>query len=330
MTDAHDTKNSSFYVYIHKTADTGKIFYVGKGCRKRAYSKHRRNIFWERVVKKHGLVVDIVLDGLTECEALCNEIELIAKLIADGNKLTNLTTGGEGTSGYKWTDVQVEAHKNRCRTTEYRKAASSRAKKFHSTPEVKQKHAASLQAFWTSESGNARRDFLSASIDLKERGKRVSKSNWSDPATREKMLSIFRSAEYKQKLSDSIKVAVNTPKARENSCLARLAVGYKEKHSSATKKALNTPEIRERHLSGLLNPETQAKKNKKIIETTRKQSYREAQSDRIKKSHSRPEVRDKISKMAKLRPTVSCPHCGKVTQPQNAARWHFDKCKYKI
>lgn len=329
MTDTHDTTSSVFYVYVHKTADTGNIFYVGKGCRNRAYSTNRRNVFWQRVVKKHGFIVEIIYSGLTEQDAFKIEIDTIYNLRLYGERLTNLTVGGEGASGYKWTEQQINAHKYLCRTNEYRQAASLRAKKFHSNLQVKARHSKSINDFWSSPDGQARRDFLSNSTASKERGKNISTANWANPIIRDKMLRTFRSAEYRKKLSENIKIAVNKPEAKENSRLARLVVGHKEKHSEEVKKALNTPIIRERHLAGLLNPETQMKIKNKVTETTRTDEYRKAASIRIKKSHSSPEVRAKISEKAKLRPTVSCPHCGKVTQPQNAARWHFDNCKHK-
>ena len=49
-------KHGLFYTYIHIRNDTGQIFYVGKGSNTnlRAYSKHGRNVYWNRVVKKSG------------------------------------------------------------------------------------------------------------------------------------------------------------------------------------------------------------------------------------------------------------------------------------
>ena len=53
---------SRFYVYRHIRADTGEVFYVGKGCfrknRKetfeRANADHSRNKFWAAIVKRAG------------------------------------------------------------------------------------------------------------------------------------------------------------------------------------------------------------------------------------------------------------------------------------
>lgn len=88
---------SEFYVYIHLRPIDGKPFYVGKGRGKRAWSVKSRNLYWHNVVKKYGLIVHIMADGLTEKEALSLEMSTIALIGIDN--LTNMTAGGEGSSG---------------------------------------------------------------------------------------------------------------------------------------------------------------------------------------------------------------------------------------
>lgn len=89
-------ENHDFYVYIHRTADDGRIFYVGKGRKYRANDKVNRNPWWKKVSKKHGLVVEFVATGLSEDDAFALEIETIAKY----DNLCNLTAGGEGNAGW--------------------------------------------------------------------------------------------------------------------------------------------------------------------------------------------------------------------------------------
>lgn len=83
-------------VYIHRRKSDGRIFYIGKGSRKRAYSVSRsqRNPYWWNVAAKHGVVVEIYRDGLTDDCAYCIEQILIGS-IGIGN-LANLSTGGRG------------------------------------------------------------------------------------------------------------------------------------------------------------------------------------------------------------------------------------------
>jgi hypothetical protein len=86
-----------FYVYLHKKPN-GQIFYVGKGKGYRATQKSNRNAYWKRVVDKYGYNVTIFKDNMTEQEAFNLEMELIEAIGLEN--LTNLTVGGDGTSGF--------------------------------------------------------------------------------------------------------------------------------------------------------------------------------------------------------------------------------------
>jgi hypothetical protein len=91
-----------FYVYIHRKATTGEVFYVGKGQGDRAYSYRNRNDWWLNIAMKHGVHVDVVLDGLQEWYALELEKDLIClhgRCDIGTGTLVNMTDGGEGISG---------------------------------------------------------------------------------------------------------------------------------------------------------------------------------------------------------------------------------------
>jgi len=94
---------TDFYVYVHRKATTGEIFYVGKGKGKRAYdlSEYGRayNPYYWRVAKKYGVSVEIIETGLQEWYALELEIDLIAyygRCDLGLGPLVNLTDGGDG------------------------------------------------------------------------------------------------------------------------------------------------------------------------------------------------------------------------------------------
>ena len=95
---------TDYYVYIHRKADTGEIFYVGKGTADRAWQLgYKRNQHWNRVVAKHGFIVELVETGLTNEQSIEKEIALIAHYGIDN--LCNMTEGGEGGGiGRKWSD----------------------------------------------------------------------------------------------------------------------------------------------------------------------------------------------------------------------------------
>lgn len=93
-----------YYVYLHKKKTNGEIFYVGKGSGFRAWTKAGRNSYWNSTVNKHGFDVEILFDCLSEEESHAIEIDVIKELKYFGYKLVNLSSGGEGYSGYRWTD----------------------------------------------------------------------------------------------------------------------------------------------------------------------------------------------------------------------------------
>jgi hypothetical protein len=87
---------NDFYIYLHKTPD-GRLFYVGKGRGSRASRPSNRNPHWNAVVKKSGgFQPVIVLNGLDEKTAYKKEMQLIAFLKCMGEKLCNITDGGDG------------------------------------------------------------------------------------------------------------------------------------------------------------------------------------------------------------------------------------------
>lgn len=86
-----------FYVYLHRKASTGEVFYVGKGHGRRAWS-NQRSLYWHNIVKKHGFTVEFVATGLQEWYSFELERELIAFYGRDF--LCNMTDGGDGISGF--------------------------------------------------------------------------------------------------------------------------------------------------------------------------------------------------------------------------------------
>lgn len=101
-----------FCVYMHKRPD-GSVFYIGKGLKQRAYdlSPSRRTIHHKNIVNKYGKanIGITVIPCMSECEALALEKAHISIARFSGVELVNLTNGGEGVSGHKATDKQLEA-----------------------------------------------------------------------------------------------------------------------------------------------------------------------------------------------------------------------------
>ena len=94
-------KTKQYYVYV-KCRPDGKPFYVGKGHAGRADAT-KRNPHHDNVVKKYGKenILIYKLNCQSEKQAFEYEIWMIAWCKTQGHRLTNMTDGGEGSSGCK-------------------------------------------------------------------------------------------------------------------------------------------------------------------------------------------------------------------------------------
>ncbi len=103
--------DNNYFLYGHYKEDNKELFYIGIGRKRkgtlhsqiysRAYqcSRHSRNYLWLRCYNKHGRIVKIIYDNLTEKKCKELEIKLISKFgrIIDGSGvLCNISGGGEG------------------------------------------------------------------------------------------------------------------------------------------------------------------------------------------------------------------------------------------
>lgn len=93
----NSTPSKDFYVYVHRRASDGRVFYVGKGSNNRAWETHKRSQYWKNIVNKHGFTAHIIQSGMQEWWAFEMERELIAYYGREA--LCNLTDGGDGASG---------------------------------------------------------------------------------------------------------------------------------------------------------------------------------------------------------------------------------------
>jgi hypothetical protein len=86
---------------MHVKESDGKIFYIGKGSGRRAFSCSGRSKFWHHVEKKHGFRAEILMRFEKESDAFEHEKFLISCFREINTQLVNLTDGGEGSSGFK-------------------------------------------------------------------------------------------------------------------------------------------------------------------------------------------------------------------------------------
>ena len=88
-----------YYVYAHYRPGSDIPFNIGKGTGKRAWKKRYQNLFWTNIVNKYGgFDVQLLLENLTEYEALCMEamyINAFGRRDQGKGPLVNLTDGGD-------------------------------------------------------------------------------------------------------------------------------------------------------------------------------------------------------------------------------------------
>jgi len=97
-----------FVVYQHRRKDTGKIFYIGIGNKRRAYRTDSRNKYWTNITNKTEYDIEIIYELDTWEQACVIEIMLIEKYGRKGIEkygiLSNRTKGGDGILGLKHTE----------------------------------------------------------------------------------------------------------------------------------------------------------------------------------------------------------------------------------
>lgn len=117
----------SYYIYQHIRLDNGLIFYVGKGCNDRAFSKKDRNKYWHHIVNKYGYDVQIIQKNLSLEQSWSEERKLIKQYRDIGIDLVNVTDGGNGGplfKGKKHTKISKEKISQKAKNRELPKEFS--------------------------------------------------------------------------------------------------------------------------------------------------------------------------------------------------------------
>lgn len=201
-----------FYTYIHKKASDGSVFYVGKGINKRAWDCKQRNPKWKSIVEKHGHTVEVCATWKTAEEAFEHEKFLILCFRDIGCNLANLTDGGDGPNGYKYTDEQKA--KMRLRRVGYKHSEETKRKISQAQIGVPRKKASdeTKAKMSAARKGKKRKPFS------EESKKKLSENNGS------------RRPEVRAKISASLMGKSPTMETRIKASLARKGVPKSEEH----------------------------------------------------------------------------------------------------
>ena len=242
----------TYYAYIHarpETTDQSGVFYVGKGVGTRRNPTPHRNRYHGAVVKKHG--ADRILVGSLDCsnEATAFELErgLIKCLRRAGVTLTNMTDGGEGTSGFSMPQSakdKISAHSRIMAVDpvireKRSKAAIARNEQYWADPEYRAKTSEAMRGKkkTRTEASDAARRANAKKADTPERKLLVSeqaKARWADP-------------EFRAMMSAKRKASWQDPDKR-----AAMLAG----RSEGISKSWENPETRAKRIRGIKNPRT--------------------------------------------------------------------------
>lgn len=230
-----------FYVYVHRRATDGRVFYVGKGNGRRAWATQGRSNYWRHIVAKHGYTVDIVQNGMQEWWAFELEIELIA--FYKRESLCNLTDGGDGCSGAKRSAETIAKtiaiHIGKKRSAESCKRMSDAQKSSKNRRDIK------------GDKNPAKREEVKAKMRGPRESLQGDKNPMNKPETKAKFLAIVQSSKYKEKMSESVKVS-------------RLNPNVVQKHKEAVRKSYENPERKKKAAENMrrlsLNPEYKERK----------------------------------------------------------------------
>lgn len=278
-------KPGKFYVYVYLDPRPGKglqPIYVGKGTvdlDRASYHWERRcvNPFLQSVLDKirtAGLVPQITIAAYMEDEdeAFAMERDLIAQYgrrdLRTGS-LCNLTEGGQGTAGLKYSEERLRKKREQCSTPEWREMMTQIIKQAWQNPEHR---ARILESQNKLKADPAHRAKLRAAI-LKSRTEQVRnkisvamRTNWESDDYRAKQAASRAEAharpeekarkseaskklwtEHRDKISLAIRTAKSTPERRaEASKKSRAYYENEEARKAAGEysKAYNTPEVR--------------------------------------------------------------------------------------
>lgn len=248
---ARDSTKNVFYTYAHYRAAAPERgpFYIGKGKGSRAWktSGTGRNLYWQRVAKKHGLLVEIIAVWPTEQEALDHEVFLISCFRDMGTGIVNMTDGGDGLS--------------------------------NPSPEVREKLSKAFRLLWQDDEWRAKvvagqntpeaiarkRESLKRAFSqpgYRERQSEIIKRSHARPEVKAKILANAADPAYRQKLSDSVRAALAKPESKQRKSAASKAMWLDPSHAeSFAKKVRASTEKR-----WATQPVEQAEKNRRWVE----------------------------------------------------------------
>lgn len=160
---------------------------LGKGSTTRAYSNSGRNQWWKRIKAKHGIMIELASENLTEDTAFNLEKYLIKIMRESGITLCNLTNGGEGSGHHTpWNKGKHtgQGRKVSAETLENMKAAQQKRFAYEHEHDIKREYKYSSKQFKYQKGKQYRRPHLPRK-PVSEETKQKIKDAWAIRKERE-------------------------------------------------------------------------------------------------------------------------------------------------
>ena len=150
-----------YYIYIWYIVGTLNVFYVGRGHGDRYKTLKKRTEYFMEFYDDHDCDSMIIMDHLSEEEAMIAEELVIAFFRGRGMALANIHNGG-GAGGdvishmpedrkLKFVEKMTGINRERCATEEFRKACSRRTRERYQDSSERLKQSEKIHAYWTGE-----------------------------------------------------------------------------------------------------------------------------------------------------------------------------------
>lgn len=303
--------HTDYYVYYYlreqdsQRAKAGTPYYVGKGRCNRIHAKHRIGR-----PKRRDLRIKIA-ENLTSYQASQIEVLHIAiwgRVSNNTGILHNLTDGGDGVSGYKWTE-EVRHKVAAINSSEHMKLKRQRSQKIAQNNPI-----TNLRRKQTLATTNQ-------TLEVKAKRSDASLRSWQDPQQRLNRMLWRNDPEQRDRWLEHVRSTTQSKEFRESARLKAI-------------EAQNRPEVKLKQAEAKQQPETKKLRSESNAASWSVPETRNTRISSLKAANKTVEVIERRTSAAKdyyksIESRVTCEVCGKITTKQGYGKGHGSKCRMK-
>lgn len=150
-----------YYIYIWYIKSSGEVFYVGRGHGNRYRTLKKRTKYFHEYYDKYECESRIILDNLSEEEAISEEQRFIFYNRSLGDAKANIHNGGRfggdvvshmsEKNRELFVKKMTKINKERCGSEDFRRRISDSTRKRYENPEERRKQSECMSRVWTKE-----------------------------------------------------------------------------------------------------------------------------------------------------------------------------------